>query len=273
MKKIRLLSLILALCMVIAMFAACDDDEEYYVEEDEEEEETADTGETTAPTETQPQTEPSTAPETVPQTVPPTEPATQPQPSRPDPAPVNEDAGVWTGYTYTNEYMGFQLQFDSGWTIFYADELEDQMNEIGNQLSGVAPGGTLSTFMDMNVIRNTDSTDIAISYTKQNTVMKLLFKNLSESDALSTVLTLGESAILDSYEAQGITVTSLEKVSVTFLGKTRYALKATGTDTAGTAVYSLQLVSFALGDWITITTVNTYCADTTQAVLDMFKAL
>ena len=281
MKKIRLLSLILALCMVITMFAACGDEGYYDDDEDEDEEETTETtSETkgdTDPTETGPD---NTVPEG-------TEPsadtdATTPNVDEPEPStPVQSlgsgnqsatAAGTWNGSTYTNEYLGLQITFGSSWAYYNVNELQENIQNVQDMFSGTAVGDAMANmvqFYDMSAQDQNTGANVNVVYQKLDATQQALYKNMTEEQVIDITLSQ-KDLMIQSYAAAGITVTSMEKVDVTFLGKTHYALKTEGT-VSGIPIFYLQFFNMADGEWGTTLTVGSFTIDTTQEIADMFK--
>lgn len=264
----RLLSLILALMMVFSLVACGDagyvendDDDEDQVQdatgnagaavtpEDSEATNSAE-GETTAPTEPQP---------------------TEPQPTEPEES-TGSSLGIWNGNTYTNEYAGFQITFDENWTYMTANELQEMPDTIQGMIDDTILGQLMTSFVqftDMNANNNTTGNGTNIVYQEIPTAQKDLLSGYSDEEIIDFQL-LSKELLKETYAAMGIEVTTMEKTTVNFLGKTVYALKTTASY-MGLDVYMVQLTWYNLGDWSVSLTITTYINDATQEVLNMYK--
>lgn len=286
MKKIRLLSLILALSLVLTMFAACGNTGSSEDEDDEEDEDEVKTTETTAetkedidPTETGPDntvpevTEPSEVPdETTPNEDPNAgEPA--PGPSGNTTQPSNKSSlGTWNGKTYTNEYAGFKITFDNNWTYLSANELQEMPDTIQGLVDDTTLGQLMTQFtqvMDLNAADNLTGNSTNVVYQNIPAEQKSLLAGMSDEEVVELQL-MSKELLEETYAAMGIEVTTMEKTTVNFLGKTVYALKTTASY-SGLDVYMVQLAWYNLGDWSVSLTITTYINDATQEVLNMYK--
>ena len=278
MKKIRLLSLILALCMVVSLFAACGEESYDDEDEDEDEEETTETTEETKgdvdPTETGPD---NTVPEVTQPEIDPdatTPEVDEPEVIEPAPGPTTQadtSAGTWNGATYTNKYAGFKITFDNNWVYQSVSELQADIEDVQDLLSGTSIGSAMSNltqFYDMSA-SHAAGNSVNVVYQKLTATQQNLYKNMTEEQVIDATLAQ-KDMMLQAYEAMGLSVTSLEKVTVTFLGQTHYALK-TVASIAGVPVYYLQFMDMTKGEWGLTTTITAFTNDTTQEIADMFK--
>ena len=64
-------------------------------------------------------------------------------------------------------------------------------------------------------------------------------------------------------------VESMERITVTFLGEERAALRTVGT-AADVPFYMVQIFDYHLGQYSVTLTVNSYLEDRTQQILDLF---
>jgi len=286
MKKIRLLSLILALCMVVSLFAACgdegyvddddDDDDEETVETTEETEDTTGPEETGEPEDTA-DPEDATDPDVPQPSMDPdyTEPdPSEPEVIEPEPGPGTEttaSAGTWNGATYTNQYAGFKITFDRNWVYQNVTELQSDIKDVQDMLSGTSIGNAMvnvTQFYDMSASHSAGN-NVNVVYQKLNAIQQSAYKNFTEENVIDATLAQ-KDAMIQAYEAMGLSVTSIEKVAVTFLGQTHYALKTVAT-TAGVPVYYLQFMDMSKGEWGITTTITAFYTDTTQEIADMFQ--
>jgi hypothetical protein len=81
-----------------------------------------------------------------------------------------------------------------------------------------------------------------------------------------------KDVMIQAYAQGGIDVSSMEIVTVTFLGQEHYALKTVG-ETQGLPYYCLQVFDFWLGQYSMTITFASFVEDTTEDVLAMFYAV
>lgn len=182
--------------------------------------------------------------------------------------------GYWEGNTYINEYAGFVCNLDDSWQIYTAEELQ----ELPEQIKEVAGGEKLSELMadfqqftDMMAENVTDLTTVNLLYQKVPAEQLALFRSISEEEAID--LTLQQVAQLEAYyNSMGITVHSQEKVKVTFLGEEYYALYSV-MELQGIPYYTLQLQNFTLGEYGVTLTLASYVEDKTESLLELFAPL
>ena len=222
---------------------------------------------------TEPTTEPITEPTTQPTTEPSTEPATEPA-TEPDEEESNLSLGRMEGGTYVNEYMGIRCELDTNWQFYTAKELQempDQLNEAtkGTELNEMM--ANIEVFTDMRAENLTDLTSINVVYQKLTFQQRLAYAVTTEEAVVDALL--GEMQMMsDYYAAAGITLQSMEKVKVTFLGQERYAIYSVN-DIQGIPYYTLQLFDGTLGEYSVTLTLASYVEDTTQSLLDLFTPI
>lgn len=179
--------------------------------------------------------------------------------------------GRLEGGVYTNTYAGFGCTMDSSWTFYSAEELQDLPGTVKDALSGSELGDALADYdqiTDMMAECVDDLTTINVLYQKLSMQERIAYALLSEEEVLDT--TLEEYDLLvEAYAQAGIDVTSMEKVSVTFLGEPHTALKTTAT-TQGVDYYVLQVFDYQLGEYSVATTFSSYVEDKTESLLDLF---
>ena len=75
--------------------------------------------------------------------------------------------------------------------------------------------------------------------------------------------------MVEAYAQAGMDVESMERVTVTFLGEEREALRTVGA-VAGVPFYMVQIFDYHLGQYSVTLTINSYMEDKTQQTLDLF---
>ena len=245
----RTFSLVLAVLLTLSMLAGCG----------------GNAPETTAPVNTPETTAPAAAPET-----------TAPVPETIEPA-LQERAlslGVVEGDTYTNTYAGFGCTLGSGWTIVPADQLQELPEIVKDAVDGTAVGEAMEDvqqFTDMAAENAELFCNMNVLFQKLGLQERLAYMLLSEEDVVDATLSQ-KDVMIEAYTAMGLNVTSMEKVSVTFLGEEHFALK-TVAETEGIPCYMLQVFRHNLGEYMITMTLTSFLEDNTESMLELFYAV
>ena len=180
--------------------------------------------------------------------------------------------GSFVGGTYENAYAGFGCTLGSGWVYKSAEELQDISALTEDLLEGSEidlSKSNLAQLTDMMAENMDLLASVNVLYQQITPQEKIAFSLADESTCIDTILK-DKDALISSYAQAGIDVSSIEKVSVSFLGKIRYAIRTTST-IQGTGYYILQLFDYKLGgDYAVILTLSTLVEDTTADLLDLF---
>lgn len=180
--------------------------------------------------------------------------------------------GRMEGGIYTNTYAGFSCELDSNWSFLSARELEQIPSTVSDLVSGTELGDLLADtqqFTDMMAENVNDLTNMNVLYQKLSMQERLSYLTLSDEQVIDS--TLAQSDLMsEAYAQAGISVISMEKVSVTFAGKERSALHTTAT-IQDIPYYTLQFFDFDLGDYAVTTTLASYVEDNTGNLLDLFS--
>jgi len=196
-----------------------------------------------------------------------TQPATQSAESE---KPVS--LGSFEGGIYENTYAGFGCTLDSGWSYKSAEELQDISALTRDLLEGSEldlSESNLAQVTDMMAENMDLLASMNVLYQQITPQEKVAFSLMDESTSIDTILG-NKDALISSYAQAGIDVSSIEKVSITFLGETRYAIHTAAT-IQGTGYYILQLFDYKLGgDYAVILTLSTLVEDTTVDLLNLF---
>lgn len=182
--------------------------------------------------------------------------------------------GAMEGGTYTNDYVGFGCKLDGNWTFATAEQLQKLPANVKDLLADSELGDSISSlaqFFDMQAENVTDLTSVNVVYQKLDMKTRLAYAVMTEEQILDETLKQ-KDAMISSYATAGITVSTIEKVKVNFLGQERYALLTTST-VEDVPYFTLQLFEFKLGAYSVTTTFASYIENNTQALLDLFYAI
>ena len=218
--------------------------------------------------------------ETVAQTIPggnveqpATEATTAPVPETTAPAEENPlSLGRMEGGVYTNSYVGFSCALDENWTFYSAEELQQIPYNIAGMMEGSELGAALEgvqQFTDMMAENVNDLTTMNVLYQKLSMQERLAYAVLTEEEIIDA--TLGQKdMIVEAYETAGMTVISMEKTTVTFMGEERTAIKGEFT-VQDVPYFTLQLFDYQLGEYSVTTTLASYVEDNTASLLELFQ--
>ena len=179
--------------------------------------------------------------------------------------------GRMDGGVYTNSYAGFGCTLDDSWTFYSAEELQalpENVNEvlkdteIGDAMEGVEQitdmmAENMETFSSMNLL-----------YQKMDAQTRLVHGMMSEESIADAMLAQSDTMIA-AYAQAGMDVTSLEKVTVTFLGEERIALRTEGT-MQDIPFYMVQVFDYNQGSYSITLTMTSYMEDKTADMLALF---
>jgi len=182
--------------------------------------------------------------------------------------------GAMEGGVYTNEYVGYGCKLDESWTFATAEQLQELPDNVNELLADSELGSAMDAlpqFFDMQAENVTDLVSINVVYQKLDLATRAAYAMLSESQILDQALTQ-KDAMISSYASAGIIASSIEKVTVTFLGQERSALLTTATIN-DTPYFILQLFDYHLGQYSVITTLASYVENNTDSLLELFYPL
>lgn len=176
-----------------------------------------------------------------------------------------KDAEVQNGQIvdggYINEYLGAGIALDETWTCELFEGETGSTDETG----------TKEMVFRAECVDEAKSIDII--YTEMKSLSRTIFAILGEERIIDILLGSEASEEMTSgYEEAGLNDSSLEKIAVTYLGKTHYALKTTCT-IDGVEAYVVQLYLFRLGSRGVTITVSAFEEEAAQEVLDLFYSL
>lgn len=182
--------------------------------------------------------------------------------------------GRLEGGIYTNSYAGYGCELSSDWTFYSAEELQELPEAAKSAMEGSELADSLADYQqisDMKAENANDMQTVNVMYTKMSLADRVASAALSEEELADTVLAQKDS-VIDAYEQSGMIVSSMDKVEVSFLGETHWALYTAGT-VSEVPFYMLQVMDYSRGAYGVTLTVQSYYEDTTQDVLNMFYAV
>lgn len=182
--------------------------------------------------------------------------------------------GRMEGGVYTNPYAGFGCSLDSSWTFYTAEELQELPENTKELLADSELGETMSEYTqitDMMAENVNDLTTINVLYTQISMAERLLYTSMSNEDIIDATLDQMD-ALISSYAQAGIMVSTMEKVTVSFLGEQRVAMKTVAT-LADMDYYILQIMDYKLGGYGVTLTLSSFVEDKTESMLELFYAV
>lgn len=188
-------------------------------------------------------------------------------------APAEKDVslGVLEGGAYTSAYAGFGCELDADWVYYGAEELQELPENVHELIENSQLGELMadaSQIMDMKAENVNDLTTINVLLTKMGMQERLAYSSLSDEEVLDTILQQSDM-MAEAYTQAGFEVSAMEKVTVDFLGETRWALK-TSAVTQGVDYYILQVFDYRAGQFGITLTVSSYVEDRTADLLALF---
>lgn len=180
--------------------------------------------------------------------------------------------GRMEGGVYENSYAGFGCKLDSNWTFYGAEELQEIPDAVQEGIEGSELGDAMKdyqTFTDMMAENAELLGTMNVQYVKIGVKERLVYAMLSEDDLIDMMLEEQKDILTEAYEQAGITVKSMEKVEVTYLGETHKAMY-TVADMSGVESYMIQILDYTRGQYGITLTVASYIEDRTQEILDLF---
>lgn len=197
--------------------------------------------------------------------------ATEPETQATEPEENPLSLGRMEGGVYTNTYVGYGCELDSTWTFYSAQELQELPASTKEAIEGTELGDALKDYeqiTDMMAECVNDMTSINVLYQKLSMQERIAYALLSEEEILDAVLEQSEM-MKEAYAQAGIEDASMEKVTVTFLGEPRAAIRTTAK-IQGADYFILQIYDFNLGEYSVTTTFASFVEDKTESLLELF---
>ena len=187
------------------------------------------------------------------------------------PAETPVTMGRLEGGSYINDYTGYACELDSNWTFYSAEELQELPNNVKELITDTEMAdviGDVPQFTDMMAENVNDMITINALYQKHTLQERLGFAMLTDAELIDGTLEQ-QDMMVEAYAQAGMDVESMERVTVTFLGEEREALRTVGA-VAGVPFYMVQIFDYHLGQYSVTLTINSYMEDKTQQTLDLF---
>ncbi len=184
---------------------------------------------------------------------------------------IKDPAGVWKDNTYTNEYLGFTVEFGPEWEICNAEEIKQREDTVGGLFSGSGLGDLMEEadfFEDMLVENRNDMSSMNVYFMKMTKEQQEERKNQTERQIVLDGLE-NKGALKDIYSSVGLEIQTLTAKDVYFLGEKRTA-QYMYIDYAGTPYYTLQIYDYHSGDYAAVLTIACYNEDKTTELLNLF---
>ena len=187
------------------------------------------------------------------------------------PAETPVTMGRLEGGSYINDYTGYACELDSNWTFYSAEELQELPNNVNELITDTEMADVIGDgpqFTDMMAENVNDMITINALYQQHTLQERLGFAMLTDAELIDGTLEQ-QDMMVEAYAQAGMDVESMERVTVTFLGEEREALRTVGT-VAGAPFYMVQIFEYHLGQYSVTLTINSYMEDKTQQTLDLF---
>lgn len=184
--------------------------------------------------------------------------------------------GRMVGGVYENTYTGYGCALDDDWEYYTAQEIQDisaLTQEMLQNTELLEENEEYQHFFDMMAENVTNLTSINIGYGYKSLQDRLALALLAEEEYIDAVLDQ-KDMMVDAYAQSGMTLHSVEKVQVNFLGQERWAIHIEATiagDGVDIPYYLVQLFDTKPGGTYLVTlTLASYVEDNTEALLDLF---
>lgn len=179
---------------------------------------------------------------------------------------------------YSNEYAGIACSLDDNWVYYSAEQLQALPNDVRELFADTDLADEIAdstVLADMKAENAEELLGVNINFTKLSIKERLAYALATEEDVIDATLAHKDSLIA-SYAQAGILVSSMEKVTVPFLGEEHFAMKTVATlrvDGVEIPYYILQVMNYKIGSFGMTLTAASYVEDNAQAILDLFYSL
>ncbi len=179
--------------------------------------------------------------------------------------------GRMEGGVYSNTYGGFGCTLDESWTFYSAQELQQLPEAVKDALGGSEMGEALEgleSITDMMAENVELMCTMNVLYQKMDMQTRLAAAATSEESLVDSVLAQKDTLIA-TYAQAGMEITDMEKTTVTFLGRERFAVRTTGA-TQGVPLHMIQIFDYTRGAYSITMTFTSFGEDNTAAMLDLY---
>lgn len=182
-------------------------------------------------------------------------------------APKKEfSVGVTDGSTYTNEYFGFAVTLDEGWTFFTDEQIAQLTGLVVDLLDSEAVAeayGSGKSVLEMYAMRDDNAT---VNITVEN-LGEEYGDALTEEDYADVSLDI----LPDQLAAAGYTSVAVSKTTLTFAGAKHSGISVSAS-LEGMPLQEM-LACVKVGDYVAVVTAATYSEGTPAELLAAFRAL
>ena len=180
--------------------------------------------------------------------------------------------GTMQGGTYENAYVGYGCTLGANWAYKTAEELQD----ISGLTKDIFEEGGVDTsafnqVLDMMAECTDPLASININYTALSAEERIAHRLAGEEGLVDGTLQQ-KDMLISTYAQAGIEVSAMEKVSITFCGEERWAIRTTAS-IQGIPYYILQLFDTNIGPYYVTLTLGAFVEDTTPQLLELFYSL
>lgn len=204
-----------------------------------------------------------------------TEPVTEPAATAAATEPRREfSLGTVENNVYTNPYAGYGCEFSDAWSFADAQTLQQLPEDVQSLIEGTEMGDVLPGYAQIFDL----AAENVEAYLAVNVVYTALSEGEQEAYAAMTPeqtidLTLENRDLMEeSYARAGMTVESIEKCQVTFLGQPQWAIR-TLASSGEIPICMVQVMDYTQGSYGVTLTATSYLEDNTQEVLNLFYAV
>ena len=180
--------------------------------------------------------------------------------------------GTMQGGVYENTYVGYGCVLDENWAYKTAEELQD-ISDLTADLfeQGGVDTSAFDQIMDMMAERLDPISSINIQYTALSAEEQVAHLLAGEEGVIDATM-LQKDTLIATYAQVGIEVSSMEKVSVTFCGEQRWAIRTEAT-IQGIPYYLIQMFDTNIGPYFVTLTLGSFEVDATKELLALFYSL
>lgn len=176
---------------------------------------------------------------------------------------------------YTNEYMGLGFSFDDSWLVYSAEELQQLYGTVievigDTDISELIEGrGQIYDMMAENADELL-SINVIIGEVPAN---ERLYYALNSEETIIDNMLESKDMLIEAYQQGGISVNSMEKVKMYFLGKERFGVYTDACINGEIPYYILQFFDYSFGGYCSTVTMCSYLEDRTAELSRMWFAL
>ena len=194
------------------------------------------------------------------------------EPAEAEPEEDSFALGTMQGGVYENPYVGYGCVLDENWAYKTAEELQD-ISDLTQAIfeEGGVDIAAYSQITDMMAERLDPISSINIQYTALSAEERLAHMLVGDEGIIDATMEQ-KDVLISTYAQLGLEVSSLEKISVTFCGEQRWAIRTEAT-IQGIPYYLIQVFDTNIGPYFVTLTLATFEVDATEELLALFYSL